>query len=979
MKNLTQFTQINKIFLGFTLLFSFAATAQVKKAFTPRFSETVKGNVTIVANNMLSRSATANYDGEASNHDFTDNVYVDIDNDNTTFNSSSANFVNPEPQLACLSIRKVYLYWAAADREPNGTDLNSENQPNWNYNSVKVMLPGQTSYTTLTATGSEIIFRGRDEIGHFSNDPYVCFKDITSSVQALASPYGKYQIANIEAKTGNLTSHPSGNTGTSGGWQIVFVYESPKLPAKNISLFDGYAHVTSAVNNFDINFNGFQTVPTGNVNADIVIGSLEGDRGLSGDMLQIRNVANSFVSISAPQRASTNFFNSRITVGNSDFTNRNPASLNTLGFDAAVFKLTNTNNSIITNNQTSATLRLTSNQETYGLYLLGLSVDVWEPNLGPIELVSSPSGTVSAGSTLGMSFNVQNNGNDDAVNLSISTTLPPQVSFIAPTSLPAGVTYTYNSITGNLTFNVANGLVDVGDPALGINFQLQVKDECYFLEDDCDLSFDLQFVATYNGVQNPNLQSTLSSNKLDSCNTGNQLPNTINIIQPAAAVWANPPSDLDRNVECDDAAGLAAAQALFPVTDKCDFTLTKTSGPLVNNPSCPNEGTYTNTWNFTDACGRTISSYVQTIYIIDTTSPILDANAADLTVECDANSNTALNNWLANHGGALAHDNCGNVSWSNNFTSLSDGCGNTGSATVTFTATDNCGNSTNTTATFTIQDTVGPTFTVPADITVECDQDINNLTITGDVTNETDACSTGLEATYTDTSVIGSCPNESIVTRTWTLTDDCGNTTTHDQTITVQDTTGPVFDQTLPTDMTVECDAIPTFPDYTATDNCGNATVSFEDIRNDGNCPSNYTLTCIWTATDDCGNSTVHSMLITVRDTTAPTFTAPDDITLECTQDYNDLAITGDVTDENDNCATGLNATFTDNITNGSCPAGFTITRTWSLSDDCNNTTTHTQIITIEDTTAPDLSACSVTDETIECNGTDNETIANNW
>ena len=166
------------------------------------------------------------------------------------------------------------------------------------------MLPGQNTYTTLTA--DEVIFRGRDT--HFSNDPYICVKDITASVVATGNPYGKYQVANVEAKTGSLTSHPSGTTGTSGGWQIVFIYESPNLPSKNVSIFDGYAHVTSSVNDFDINFNGFQTIPIGPVKPKVVIGSLEGDRDLSGDKLQIRNVVNNFVDITAPQRSSTNFF-----------------------------------------------------------------------------------------------------------------------------------------------------------------------------------------------------------------------------------------------------------------------------------------------------------------------------------------------------------------------------------------------------------------------------------------------------------------------------------------------------------------------------------------------------------------------------------------------------------------------------------------------------------------------------------------------
>ena len=68
----------------------------------------------------------------------------------------------------------------------------------------------------------------------------------------------------------------------------------------------------------------------------------------------------------------------------------------------------------------------------------------------------------------------------------------------------------------------------------------------------------------------------------------------------------------------------------------------------------------------------------------------LDARAAEsLTVECDGSGNAAqLSAWLAGHGGASATDNCGTVTWSDNFTVLSDLCCATGAATVTFTARD---------------------------------------------------------------------------------------------------------------------------------------------------------------------------------------------------------------------------------------------------------------------------------------------------
>ncbi|MCA0154557.1 HYR-like domain-containing protein, partial [Winogradskyella vincentii] len=130
-----------------------------------------------------------------------------------------------------------------------------------------------------------------------------------------------------------------------------------------------------------------------------------------------------------------------------------------------------------------------------------------------------------------------------------------------------------------------------------------------------------------------------------------------------------------------------------------------------------------------------------------------------------------------------------------------DACGNTKTITRTWTATDDCGNTTSAVQTITVVDTTAPTFTVPADLTVECDVDVTDLTITGDVTDEADNCSAGLDAVYTDSVADGACDNESIITRTWSLTDACDNTTSLVQTITVVDTTAPIF--TVPADLTV--------------------------------------------------------------------------------------------------------------------------------------------------------------------------------
>ncbi|WP_272152207.1 hypothetical protein, partial [Tenacibaculum aiptasiae] len=57
-----------------------------------------------------------------------------------------------------------------------------------------------------------------------------------------------------------------------------------------------------------------------------------------------------------------------------------------------------------------------------------------------------------------------------------------------------------------------------------------------------------------------------------------------------------------------------------------------------------------------------------------------------------------------------------------------------------------------------------------------------------------------------------------------------GNTTTHIQSITVEDTKAPEFVESLPANTTVSCDAIPEAAILTATDNCDSeVTVNYSE------------------------------------------------------------------------------------------------------------------------------------------------------
>ena len=230
--------------------------------------------------------------------------------------------------------------------------------------------------------------------------------------------------------------------------------------------------------------------------------------------------------------------------------------------------------------------------------------------------------------------------------------------------------------------------------------------------------------------------------------------------------------------------------------------------------------------------------------------------------------------------------------------------------------------------------------TLPTNVTVEC-----SAVPTAVVLTATDNCGTATVA-YTETTTAGSCAGSYTLTRTWIATDACGLSTTHVQTITVQDTTAPTFVETLPTNVTVECSAVPTAPTLTATDNCGTATVAYTETTTAGSCAGSYTLTRTWIATDACGLTTTHVQTITVQDTTAPVLTS----TLDAVINVNCDAIPDmPVLVFSDACSSASDITITSTETpsevseNGS----YTIIRTWTAADSCNNQATVTQTVNV--------------------------------
>jgi hypothetical protein len=132
-------------------------------------------------------------------------------------------------------------------------------------------------------------------------------------------------------------------------------------------------------------------------------------------------------------------------------------------------------------------------------------------------------------------------------------------------------------------------------------------------------------------------------------------------------------------------------------------------------------------------------------------------------------------------------------------------------------------------------------------------------------------------------------------------------------------------------------------------------------VTTPGNCAGNYSITRTWTATDDCGNHASASQTIHVQDVMAPTIAAlPAPSTIDCPA----VPVFAQAT-ATDTCDSEVSLTFNDVTTPGNCAGNYSITRTWTATDDCGNHASASQTIHVQDVTAPVLS-CSA-NQILEC------------
>ncbi|MDA9774507.1 HYR domain-containing protein, partial [Saprospiraceae bacterium] len=436
------------------------------------------------------------------------------------------------------------------------------------------------------------------------------------------------------------------------------------------------------------------------------------------------------------------------------------------------------------------------------------------------------------------------------------------------------------------------------------------------------------------------------------------------------------------------------------ITDNCTaiptYTVEASSGTIITqgqNYSLTDLtiGTHTVTYTAEDNCGNSsMASF--TIEVVDGISPVAVCDQ-HTTVSLSFDDQVFVNAETFDDG---SYDECSDITWAAR--RMSDACGVTGNtsygSTVTFCCADvgttvmvefrvedEAGNFNTCMVEVEVDDKIAPAIQVPANVTLNCQDDYTDLSLTGGMALGFDNCEID-EITFSDFPSIGSCGSGQ-VTRQWTVTDKSGLTASGTQFIFLQDNDPfDINDISFPGNRVItNCEAS-TDPSATgepiiSDDICSQVSYTFWDdkfVIVDGACEIIYRK---WTVIDQCQyNANTGQGIwediqeIEVTNNTAPTFTtscsnpapfdvfgncegevtlsaeAMDDCTPEDKLAYSwkiDAFNTNDGVFEFENTGKTLTATF---------PVG-THRIIWTVSDKCGNIETCDYLFTVRDAKAP--------------------------
>ncbi|MFB6649970.1 cell surface protein, partial [Bacillus toyonensis] len=247
-----------------------ASTVQIqtgdKQGFgDPLYSTIAPGNLVQTGNVTL--GLTTDHYGRQSMGYKTNKMTVDVDNDNSTFNSSTGAF----PKIPTGSkVKKAYLFWTAAMGTPSDARADYRVSDEDVRQPVKMKM-GDKQYAEVSADS----IRKADYLPYIANHyssgaGYVAYADVTNVI-AKQGISQTVTIANVPQ-----IKFEKGSGYYWGNWNLILVYENYKETVKDMKIWEGLVSQKSTAWT-DISVNKINTPKEGAFKAKFSYFSSQGD------------------------------------------------------------------------------------------------------------------------------------------------------------------------------------------------------------------------------------------------------------------------------------------------------------------------------------------------------------------------------------------------------------------------------------------------------------------------------------------------------------------------------------------------------------------------------------------------------------------------------------------------------------------------------------------------------------------------------
>ena len=407
--------------------------------FGQMYSENLRGGTTMFGNTILHivnendntvNTAFMNETNDANNgfggigfaqhgNDNNNMQFTDVDDFQTTINSSSADLILPS---GTNSIKFARLYWGG---KLNASAVSASPDT---LRKIKIRKGTSGAYLNVVSPTNNV-----DQFAVSTTDiVYQSFVDITNFINSNGS--GTYTVADLPATTGVASSG-----GYFGGWVIVVAYENPTQPYNSIRLYDGFAQVyNSGIPSYlNITLTGLNVPSTPLLASEALMGTMswEGDANLGatvnnreGDFIKIN-----YVPVSNEVNPEANFWNGSISRNGSFVDTKNPNYSNQMGIDIDEVNV-GTGYDILPN-ATSVNVEFGTEADMYFPSIFTFCIRVKDPTIVIDKAVTDQTGDgfIESKEELTYTLSGSNQGIAPSYNTYIVDSLPLNVRYIPNT------------------------------------------------------------------------------------------------------------------------------------------------------------------------------------------------------------------------------------------------------------------------------------------------------------------------------------------------------------------------------------------------------------------------------------------------------------------------------------------------------------------------------------------------------------------